>query len=620
MKKTKSDKFEVKGMVCASCEKIIARQALKLPGVKQVKADHITGLCEVVYDPGRTTYGEIIAAVEEKGYICAAGGGKSSAMETALVLALIVALVYAYNYAAPFIGAYVPSIGKDVSMPLLFVIGLFTGFHCIAMCGGFVVSYTAKNASEGRVDYASHIRYGLAKTLSYAFFGAVFGLIGSYITFTPGMRGLAAALAGLFLMLFGLNMLGYLRWGRRLRIKAPKFMDSWLLQRLHGNGSPVAIGLLNGLMIACGPLQAIYLLAASTGSPYTGAAYLAAFGLGTLPLLLGFGAFASKLSLKMTNRILRYSGVVVLLLGLVMVNRGIALSGINLDFPATPTVLQGQGSGAQSDTVYIDSDGDQVIRMNVTAYGWQPDRFVLKTGVPVRWIIDGQQLTSCNNAIQVPKYGLKFNVKKGLQTIEFTPNEAGTVPWSCWMGMIQGTFIVKDDVLVTGEGAAGKASVEAPSVELVAPGPTTTSLRQLKPLETTQPTIKTAKAPDQSGYQTIRMNVTYGGFIPNKFVLKKGVPVKWVIDGQGLTGCNSAIKVPSLGLSFDVKQGIQTIEFTPEDEGNIQWSCRMGMMKGVFVVTADASGNNQIALDTVQVPAGGSCGMGSGGGCGCGMM
>lgn len=29
---------------------------------------------------------------------------------------------------------------------------------------------------------------------------------------------------------------------------------------------------------------------------------------------------------------------------------------------------------------------------------------------------------------------------------EFTPTKDGVVPWSCWMGMIPGTFIVKDDL------------------------------------------------------------------------------------------------------------------------------------------------------------------------------
>lgn len=85
----------------------------------------------------------------------------------------------------------------------------------------------------------------------------------------------------------------------------------------------------------------------------------------------------------------------------------------------------------------------QIIRMDVTGQGWVPNKFVLKKGVPVKWIINGKQITGCNNAIIVPAYNLQFKIKSGEQTIEFTPDEAGVVPWSCWMGMIRGTFIVE---------------------------------------------------------------------------------------------------------------------------------------------------------------------------------
>jgi len=89
-------------------------------------------------------------------------------------------------------------------------------------------------------------------------------------------------------------------------------------------------------------------------------------------------------------------------------------------------------------------DGYQVIRMKVTRYGWEPDRFVLVSGVPVTWIITGVEINSCNNAIVVPEYGLKFPVRKGEQVIEFTPDTEGVISWSCWMGMIPGAFVVKN--------------------------------------------------------------------------------------------------------------------------------------------------------------------------------
>jgi sulfite exporter TauE/SafE len=282
------------------------------------------------------------------------------------------------------------------------------------------------------------LKYGFGKTLSYTVIGALFGLVGSFITFTPFIKGVAAFVAGLFLVLFGLNMLGLFSWFRRFRFKTPGFVSK------GRNSGPLMTGLLNGLMIACGPLQAMYILAAASGSMYYGALYMLVFGLGTLPVLLGFGMLTSIISSQFTHKLLKFSGVVVVLLGLVMLNRGMVLTGTTFDFNGIPSIGSNPSPEIQSDVIQVTPEGFQEIRMNVTRAGWEPDTFVLKKGVPVRWIINGIQITSCNKAIQVPSLGLKFDIKPGLQTIEFTPTEAGTIRWSCWMGMIQGVFIVKD--------------------------------------------------------------------------------------------------------------------------------------------------------------------------------
>lgn len=117
------------------------------------------------------------------------------------------------------------------------------------------------------------------------------------------------------------------------------------------------------------------------------------------------------------------------------------------------------------------------------------------------------------------------------------------------------------------------------------------------------------------------MDVLASGWSPNKFVLKKGVPVKWIINGKEITGCNNAIQVPKLNLKFDIKKGEQVIEFTPDEEGVIPFSCWMGMLRGSFIVKESIDLNNQEVvqkeLNAVNVPKGGSCGAG-GGGCGCG--
>jgi hypothetical protein len=244
------------------------------------------------------------------------------------------------------------------------------------------------------------------------------------------------------------------------------------------------IGLLNGLMIACGPLQAIYVMAAGTGSMIEGAKLLLIFGLGTLPVMLGFGYFASFISSKMTHKILKASGAIVIILGLLMLNNGLVLTGSGFDFKsvvssislvsAAPSITAGTGNtltpgtGASTtadNNIAVLKDGYQEIRMTVDSRGYTPNKFILKTGVPVHWIIDGKQLTNCNRAIQVPAYGLKFDVEQGEQTIEFNPTDAGTIRWSCWMGMIQGTFIVQDDLSQANTAAVQKElnTVETPT-------------------------------------------------------------------------------------------------------------------------------------------------------------
>jgi plastocyanin domain-containing protein len=92
----------------------------------------------------------------------------------------------------------------------------------------------------------------------------------------------------------------------------------------------------------------------------------------------------------------------------------------------------------------VQESGYQIIRMDVVLTGWQPDSFRLKKDIPVKWIIYGKEITSCNHAIDVPALNLYFQIHEGEQTIEFTPHEKGVIEWSCWMGMIDGIFVIEE--------------------------------------------------------------------------------------------------------------------------------------------------------------------------------
>ncbi len=436
--------FRAHGMHCHGCEHVIEASLRKLAGVRRASASYPTETVTVDFDPAAIDFPAIRDSVEESGYRVEAGerASRSLIQRLALIGAALAGLATLIFIDTQWISAGgAPDIAQHMSLSLIFLLGVVTGFHCIGMCGGFVVSYAAVDAEADRSPHLSHLAYAAGKTLSYTTIGALFGTIGAFVAFTPLLRGAAGMAAGLFLLVFGLNMLGLFAPLRRFRFGLPAPLERWVYAQASGRHRPFVIGLLNGLMIACGPLQAMYVMAAGTGSPIEGAKMLLAFGLGTLPVMMAFGVVASMLSNALTHRLLKASGVIVVALGAVMINRGLILTGGGYDLASI--VARARRSDMPIATTQPAS-AFQTIEMEANGSGYTPARFTLIRGVAVKWVINATQVTSCNHRILVPSLNLEFDLKPGLQTIEFTPNDAGVIPWSCWMGMLRGEFDVVD--------------------------------------------------------------------------------------------------------------------------------------------------------------------------------
>ncbi len=209
------------GMVCGSCEKIL-EDSLNVSGVKKVKANYEKSALRIRFDENIISKEEIFSIITENGYTPNDKKQKKSKLYLSIALGLGFLLFGAYIITKNTIGLdFFPDLTQKTSLLLLFFLGLLTGFHCISMCGGFVISYATKAKSKVR----AHVEYGVGKTAGYAFFGGMFGLFGSFVAFTPQIRGYAAIFAGLFLIIFGLNMLNISPWLRKIRIKPPKFLN-----------------------------------------------------------------------------------------------------------------------------------------------------------------------------------------------------------------------------------------------------------------------------------------------------------------------------------------------------------------------------------------------------------
>lgn len=95
-----------------------------------------------------------------------------------------------------------------------------------------------------------------------------------------------------------------------------------------------------------------------------------------------------------------------------------------------------------------------------------------------------------------------------------------------------------------------------------------------------------SKAVIEDGVQIINMTANNNGYSPNVFYVQKGIPVKWVINGESLNYCNNSVVANSLNIQQKLKSGENVIEFTPNDK-DINFSCWMGMIRGVIKVVDD---------------------------------
>jgi sulfite exporter TauE/SafE len=162
--------------------------------------------------------------------------------------------------------------------------------------------------------------------------GAGFGALGAVLTITPFIRGVVAVVSGVYLVLWGIRMLKLFSGMAWLNWAFPRSVMRGVQSGMRRQPRPLVIGLLSGFLLGCGALQAMYVMAAGTGSPREGAILLALFGLGTLGPLLGFGFFAHLLSRRVLAELLRVSGLLVLVMGLMMADRGLRLTDSGFDF------------------------------------------------------------------------------------------------------------------------------------------------------------------------------------------------------------------------------------------------------------------------------------------------
>lgn len=311
MKKT----IPVYGMYCNGCERVIETALQQVPGVLFAKANFASTEVTVEYDPELTDTKSFDRAIEMAGY----GVTKKDWRKYAL-FAFIASIIIASNLFKP--GKLLMDLlqQNEVTYGLIFLVGLITGLHCIGMCAGLMLSVMAQ---ETAASVKSALLYNLGRVLSYTLVGVLLGGLGSIIAFSAQTKIAIMITSAVLMILMGLNMAGItVLKGLMLHVPA-----SWCL-KLKSSG-PLSLGLVTGLF-PCGPLQMMQVFALNTGNAFAGGMVMLVFSLGTILAMLPIGLLSGVLQQSYAKPLIRLNSILIIVLGILLANRGLSRLGIGL--------------------------------------------------------------------------------------------------------------------------------------------------------------------------------------------------------------------------------------------------------------------------------------------------
>ncbi len=554
--------FTIEGMTCVNCENKIEQKLKETNGIQSVTVSYNKGSATVTFYEEQIKEEEIIEIVEALGYQVLQkdvrgnikkGNERSEKKDTILQIVGTLVFMIALSILLKLFGVSTifnqfPQVEETMGYGMLFFIGLLTAVHCIGMCGGIHLSQCLsyernessicgqkQHKSRWAVFYPSFL-YNAGRVLSYTVIGGIVGGLGSVVSFSGAGKGLIQLIAGVFMVIMGLNMLHIFPWLRKLNPRMPKFFAHKINQKKRNTG-PFYIGILNGLM-PCGPLQAMQLYALSTESPIKGAFSMFLFSIGTVPLMFGFGALSSLLSQKFTKKVMKVGAVFVVILGISMFQNGWSLSG----FPVLSFGVTNNKTRKES-TI---KDGVQEIQTTLSPYGYEA--ITVQKGIPVKWTITAENgsLNGCNNAIIIPEYDIQQVLQVGENVIEFTPTEAGTYPYSCWMGMIRSSITVLEEGQEAPEdnGQQDQGNINNGFG------------MQKKGLANYRiPTDKIAIGKIEDGVQKVEISLGKNRFTPAVIVLQEGVETEWIINTKEVTKGRESLLFPAYQTAIPLEEG-----------------------------------------------------------------
>ncbi|MHB1315442.1 MAG: sulfite exporter TauE/SafE family protein [Christensenellales bacterium] len=297
-----------------------------------------------------------------------------------------------------------------VSLGAMFVMGLASSLHCVGFCGGIAMYQCSRIRSESccipreKNALKPSVQYHAGRIAAYTVIGAILGLVGSIVQLPYTFRGIIILVISAVLILSSVNLLKDYHW--LVPKKAGKYADFYhKLARI----SPALSGVFCAF-IPCAPLLTMQAFAFSSGSVVFGALGGLVFGLGTLPLMFGLTTFSTWISARIQKQWKWISGIMILLLGVMLLGRGLAFVGASFS--------NNIADSAQIRSAITETKAGQTITGNISDKEFPP--ITAYTGRPIQWVIDLPEgaLNANNNLIVIPALGKEYVIHEGKNVLD----------------------------------------------------------------------------------------------------------------------------------------------------------------------------------------------------------
>lgn len=229
------------------------------------------------------------------------------------------------------------------------VLGFASGFHCVGMCGPIALSM-GLSRRQATNFYLQNLTYQFGRITTYAFLGAILGLVGAGFQMS-GFQNALSIIAGILLIVMAVFSFG----GKDFASKIP-FLSRFLyfvkmnlgkLLQKSDYKSRYLTGILNGFL-PCGMVYMALTASLAAGGIWQSALFMGLFGLGTLPFMFAVVLVGNLMSQSFRTKILKLVPVLMIILGGLFILRGLQL-GIPYLSPAAASMHVHEGGEMHSD-------------------------------------------------------------------------------------------------------------------------------------------------------------------------------------------------------------------------------------------------------------------------------